>query len=332
MSELTIVPHSRGLDDVTRDIRIQTGQFLRAAIEIGRLLFEAKDMVEPGGWGRYVEEELPFSHSWANNYMKLYKEYGSDQTSLFGDSQAFMNLRPTQALELLALPAEVREQFVQTHDVEDMSTRELHKEVQEELKKTQAKLRDAEQDKLFLQQKVASLESTEGAWEAEIRKLKAKVETAGQIQKDTQKKLDDMTAKAQAAEEKARESRKRLQELEKDPEIPESVMAQLQQEAQAEADRKAALDSQKEVNKLTAELKRAEEAWEAAEEKLREIQKRSQLSDPDAAVFKAVFQQVQEDFNRLGGLLTKISARDPELGGKLKTAIGALIEKMRGEM
>ena len=33
--------------------------------------------------------------------MKLYKEYGSEQLSVFGDSQAIMNLRPTQALELL---------------------------------------------------------------------------------------------------------------------------------------------------------------------------------------------------------------------------------------
>jgi len=62
MSELT---YKRGIADVTRDIRIKTGQFLMDAIEIGRLLFEAKSMVEPGSWGKYVEEELPFSHSWA---------------------------------------------------------------------------------------------------------------------------------------------------------------------------------------------------------------------------------------------------------------------------
>ena len=83
MSEMIEVAYQRQISDVTRDIRIQTGQFLRTAIEIGRLLFEAKAMVEPGGWTKYIEEELPFSHSWANNYMKLYKEFGSDQTSLF---------------------------------------------------------------------------------------------------------------------------------------------------------------------------------------------------------------------------------------------------------
>lgn len=39
MSELTI---TRTVADVTRDIRIKTGQFLMDAIDIGRLLFEAK--------------------------------------------------------------------------------------------------------------------------------------------------------------------------------------------------------------------------------------------------------------------------------------------------
>ena len=116
MSELTI---TRTVADVTRDIRIKTGQFLMDAIDIGRLLFEAKAMVPAGQWSKYVAEELPFSHSWANNYMRLYKELGKDQLSLFADSQALGNLRPTQALELLALPAEEREEFVQNHDVEN---------------------------------------------------------------------------------------------------------------------------------------------------------------------------------------------------------------------
>lgn len=128
MSELQTV---RKIADVTRDIRIKTGQFLMDAIDIGRLLYEAKAMVEPGKWSQYIAEELPFSHSWANNYMRLYKELGDNQVSLFGDSQALGNLRPTQALELLALPAEERQEFVETHDVEHMSTRDLHQAIRE---------------------------------------------------------------------------------------------------------------------------------------------------------------------------------------------------------
>ena len=69
MSEELI--YQRQIADVTKDIRRKTGEFLLNAIEIGRLLFEAKSMVEPGGWSRYIEEELPFSHS-ASEYVFTY--------------------------------------------------------------------------------------------------------------------------------------------------------------------------------------------------------------------------------------------------------------------
>ncbi len=332
MNELATIPHSRELKDVTRDIRYQTGQFLRTAIEIGRLLFEAKDMVEPGGWGKYIEEELPFSHSWANNYMKLYKEYGSDQTSLFGDSQAFMNLRPTQALELLALTAEKREKFMETHEVKEMSTRELHKEIQEALEQTRAELRDAEQEKMQLRNQVEVLKSTEGAWDAEIKKQREKAAAARKALEDTEKKLKAMTDKANAAAAKATESQKKLQDLQQNPEIPASVMEELQQQAMAEAAKKAAEDTQKEFERLDQELRKAEAAALAAEEKLSKLQKQSQTADPDIAVFKALFQQVQEDFNRLNGALKKINEKDPETGRKIHGALKALWNKLREEI
>ncbi len=339
MNEMTAIPYQRGIEDVTRDIKVQTGQFLRTGIEIGRLLFEAKAMVEPGKWGAYIEEQLPFSQSWANNYMKLYKEYGCDQTSLFGDSHAFMNLRPTQALELLALPQEVREEFLENHDVENMSTRELRKEVQAELEKTQAALRDAEHDKLVLQQQVASLESTESAWEEEIRKLQEKVKAAEEAKGKAQEKCGTLSGQVLAAEKKAkdaearaRDSSKKLEQLKKNPQIPENVMAEMQQRFTAEADKKAAEAAQKTVDKLSGELKKAEAARVAAEEALAAARKQTQLSDPDAAVFKTLFQQVQEDFNRMKGCLVKVNGKDPELGGKFKAAVEALLEKMRGEM
>ena len=146
MEEMMIIEPRRQLADVTRDIRIKTGQFLLDAIEIGRLLFEAKAMVEPGGWMDYVEREVPFSQSWANNYMRLYKEYGEEQLSIFGNSQATAKLSPTQALELLALPAQEREEFMETHDVENMSTRELKQAIRERDEAVKAQ-KEAEQAK-----------------------------------------------------------------------------------------------------------------------------------------------------------------------------------------
>ena len=63
-----------------------------------------------------------------------YREYGSDQGSLFttaANSQAIVNLDVSKALALTVLPAEEREEFVAEHDVENMSTRELKDALQE---------------------------------------------------------------------------------------------------------------------------------------------------------------------------------------------------------
>lgn len=98
------------------------------AIEIGERLLEAKDLVPHGEWGNWLKVNVNYSQSTANNFMRLYKEYGNDQGSLFTtvtNSQAIMNLDVSKALALTVLPAEEREEFVSEHDVEKMSTREL---------------------------------------------------------------------------------------------------------------------------------------------------------------------------------------------------------------
>ena len=102
------------------------------SVEIGRRLVEAKGMVDHGYWGRYLREELGFSQSTANNHMRLFEAYAAGQMTLTGaavNNQAFADLTYTQALELLALPAEEREAFVLTHDMSGMSTRELKEEL-----------------------------------------------------------------------------------------------------------------------------------------------------------------------------------------------------------
>ena len=260
MSDLTI---TRTVADVTRDIRIKTGQFLMDAIDIGRLLFEAKAMVPAGQWSKYIEEDLPFSHSWANNYMRLYKELGKDQLSLFADSQAIGNLRPTQALELLALPAEEREEFVQTHDVENMSTRELHQAIREldEAKKAQqeaeARAEEAE----------ASLEEAQKAAENRIRQLeqaakdektvtnamRSRAEVAEKAQADAKKRESAALEKVSALKKQLEDARAEVKKLRDSPVIPDDLMKSMQQEAEEVAAKKAEANLQKKLEAAEAE-------------------------------------------------------------------------------
>lgn len=342
MSE--IVTYQRHIDDVTRDIRIQTGQFLRTAIEIGRLLFEAKAMVEPGGWSKYIEEELPFSHSWANNYMKLYKEYGSDQTTLFGDSQTFMNLRPTQALELLALPAEAREEFVQVHDVEDMSTRQLRQAVQEQLdeerrqheqtrrdlESTEARARDAEQHVIDMQQQLSAAKSSEGAWQEQIDKLTAARHLAETGEKNAMKTVEVLKNQLKEAQKKEKTIRAELKQARENPQVPEAMMEQMRKEAEAAAARQASGDIQKQLEEANAALARAEAKARETEGRLEEARKKLKLADRALTEYETLSQKLMSDYNVLDGLRRKITVHDKEVGEKLKQFQTKMVSMMSG--
>ena len=65
------------------------GIILSYAIEIGRRLEEAKAMLPHGEWGAWLKRELDYSQSAAQNFMKVYREYGDSQQSLFGGVPKF---------------------------------------------------------------------------------------------------------------------------------------------------------------------------------------------------------------------------------------------------
>lgn len=120
-----IIEAGRSLEQVTNGIRILTAQTAANMCQLGKLLIEAKAMVGHGGWKEYLEKEVSYSQSTANNFMRLYEAYGE-----FGPNpQTFGNLGASKALELLALPEGKREEFAETHDVESMSVRELKAQI-----------------------------------------------------------------------------------------------------------------------------------------------------------------------------------------------------------
>lgn len=147
MSEITRTPVQIALEiniikDQTRKLLIYN------SIEIGRRLVEAKEIVDHGEWGKWLENEVSYSKSTANNLMKIFKEYGADQINLIGDnlkSQTFGDLSYSQAVVLLGIAPEEREAFVKENNINEMSTRELKKVIAEK-KKLEEKLKNKEQE------------------------------------------------------------------------------------------------------------------------------------------------------------------------------------------
>ncbi|MFD0678989.1 MULTISPECIES: DUF3102 domain-containing protein [unclassified Paenibacillus] len=109
-------------------IKGQTGQvILYSSAEIGRKLVEAKEVLSHGEWGEWLKNSVDYSHSTANNLMRLYREYGADMP----DIPTLASLSYSKAILLLGVPSKERELFAKENDVANMSSRELQKLIKE---------------------------------------------------------------------------------------------------------------------------------------------------------------------------------------------------------
>lgn len=297
-------------------------------IEIGRRLTEAKEMLEHGQWLAYLKEQTEFSRSSAGRLMTLYKKYGAAQTSLFGAEANYPtlnNLSISNALRLLAVPEDEREEFAAEHDVEHMSARELDELIKQRDEAEQRAARAEEQ----VQQ------AADGAAKADEQYQKAKQELHL-----LREKLGNAAAQKAAAEKELFELRERPVEVA--VEVDEKAVEEAVTAARAKNDAEWAEKMAKVKNelseaglkaeKLKAKIKKAEERAEEKAAELERLKKSQTLNDPNTAVFKQIFEQVQEDFNKLHGSLLKVRASDPDTAEKLTAAVRALVDKMQGAL
>lgn len=297
-------------------------------IEIGRRLTEAKEMLEHGQWLAYLKEQTEFSRSSAGRLMTLYKKYGAAQTSLFGAEANYPtlnNLSISNALRLLAVPEDEREEFAAEHDVEHMSARELDELIKQ---RDEAEKRAAKAEEQVQQ-------AVDGAAKADEQYQKAKQELHL-----LREKLENAEAQKSAAEKELSELRERPVEVA--VEVDEKAVEEAVTAARAKNDAEWAEKMAKVKNelseaglkaeKLKAKIKKAEEKAEEKAAELERLKKSQTLNDPNTAVFKQIFEQVQEDFNKLHGSLLKVRASDPDTAEKLTAAVRALVDKMQGAL
>lgn len=299
-----------------------------ASIEIGGKLMEAKSMVPQGEWGKWLENNVEYSQSTAENLMKLYKEYGGNQESLFDTwtgSQTFGKLTYTQHLALLALPFSDRQEFAEQNNVEEMSTRQLLKAVQDQLEQerrdheqAEARARDAEQNVVDMQQRLSAAKSSEDAWQAEIDKINAAKKKAEQAEADTKKKVEDLQKQLKEAQLREEVVRADLKKAQEQPQIPESMMEQLRQETETAAAEKATEDIRKKLEAAEEAQKAAEQRKQEAEAELVAAQKRLNMADPDMMEYTTLVQKMVSDYNVVNGLRKKISVHDREKGEKCR--------------
>ncbi len=272
----------RPLETVKQEILSLTRQAqvnaVHYACEIGKRLCEAKEQVGHGAWGEWLKTEVDYSQSTAENFMKIYREYGSNQMSLFSDlsnSQTIGKLDVSKLLLLTAVPAEDREEVAEELDAENISVRELKEklkerdseleteksraeETEEELKKLEKEIDDKDKKILLLEDNIKGLETeiaalSEDGEPTELTDVqKAELEKQKKEYEDKLEKLQDSKNKSI---EKLKASEKKLKtELAKAN--AEKDAAQRKVEELQKADKKAELSANSDLVLMNEYLKR----------------------------------------------------------------------------
>lgn len=304
-------------------IKRQTQEVVIAnAIEVGRRLTEAKEMVHHGQWEQWLQDNVNYSQSTANNLMAIYREYGSDQQSLFSRvNTSVESLSYSKAVALLVLPREQREEFMEQNPVEDMSTRELQaaikraQEAEEQLDtaiEERRKYQKIAGDEMAKNEKLTTdnnyMSSRILGMEKQLAEAKQEAEA---LEKAKQAK--------QKAEDKAKKLQNKIKELEEKQNQPDQ---QTLDRLAAEAVEKVKAENRQELEELKQELE------EAQQEKDR-ISKRLELVNEEMNEARFLIKQIQSLFNSLMGLISLLKNKgDTENADKLRRAVGNLCKKI----
>lgn len=287
MADNTVVA-VRSIEIVTAEIHTIRDNvakvFMDGVVQIGRRLEEAKQLVPQGEWLSYLDKELGYKPSTAQNYMRIAREFGDEQIGLSGKTPGdfFGQLGYSQLLPLLGLPEEEREQLAEEHDLAGMSSREIQTLVRE---RDEAKA-SADRLKSSLEQKTQEA----GTLKAKLRDEKTRAQAAEQASK----------ANAQAAADLQRQLNELAEKADQPRELTEEERAALRDEIAAEQ----------------AEAVQAAEA--RASEALAKLEK---VKNPAAHKVNFLFGELSEDWNRLRAALHELEQTDGEAAGKMRAAI-----------
>lgn len=305
---------------------------LKDAIEIGRLLCEAKEQVPYGEWGPWLEENVSYSVSTANDMMRLYNEQErAAQLDMFGQNgfQMFEGLAPSKVVELIRLPAHERKSFVETHDVSEMSVREIKAEIKAEREaKEKAERRAAE-----LEEAVADANQKAAIAEDARVLLADKLESANQqieqlqistgLSPEERAEIENEAKKAaEAAAEKKIEAARKKAEKELEKACAEGADAVKRAEAERESAIKAARAEAKKEAEQAVAAKVAE-----LEDKLRTA---AAVASPYRVKFGTCLEALQAAYARMEAVVSEAEREEPEEGALLRQMLAQVVDYLKG--
>ena len=322
-------PQTRDIEAITAEILDAKRAGGEAILTIGRGLMEAKALLPHGEWLPWLEERVEFSEKAAQNFMRIARNYANPQ--------ALADLGATKALMLLAVPDDARDEFISTpHLVDgeekaviDMTSRELDRTIKERDEALKA-ASQAQADQAAAEQARKKMAEDMALANSRIAGLNAEVEA--------------QSIRASEAQDAAVRLEKELEELRSRPvevavQVDEAAVEAARREAEAamrdKLDRAKAAEkkAREDLMELNSALQRAKVEREDALQRLDAMQraeKRAAMaSNEDLVLFRELFERVQEQVNRIHGLLLKARDKDADRAEKMSKALLALAEKVR---
>lgn len=312
------IQETRNSNDIAHEINLikeQTNKFLlQSSIEIGNRLREAKNIVGHGNWSKWLEEKVNYSQRTASNLIKIYEEYGNKNIEN-SNSQALANLGYTQAVAMLKLDFEERENFVIENDIDDMSTRELEEAIKEkthllkekeELKKQLEEQTEKESKMAIeIQEKLEKIEEYESLVKEkteETKQLKSLIKTKSEVSQTNPKELEKLQQEVKKRKNEIKELKKQLKEK------PKEIQVEVEKVVETIPE-----DIQEELDNLKTKLNESNFKLNSSE---------------STAKFKSIFNLVVNLFNDLLETLDEIEKQEPEKYEKYKAAINKFLEQL----
>ena len=278
---------------------------LEGVIQIGKRLEEAKEQIGHGSFSDWCKQSLGYSQRQAQKYMEISQKY-SDENSPFSNANISSHLSISKAYSLLALPEEEVENFVEEHDIEDMTVKNLEEEIKklqqektEQLRAREEEINELKADLLRAENERANMPNTEEI-EAEISALKEALEKA-EVEKE---KLENKVDKFKGKVEKAK--------AEKEQAVKEAIDG-----------REVAIKEA--VNKAVEETYK--EAERQASDTITELRKQVNNSEPTIVKFKERFDTLQRCIAQLKESISE--AQDDTQREKMKSALKAALTQIQ---
>lgn len=298
----------------------------RSAIKVGQRLKEAKELLSHGAWEPWLQDHVSYSISQAQRFMRLADVYEGQLAAGDEDmAELFASMLPSKALVLAQLAPAQRKEFVQEHNTEDMSVREMQAAIKAK-EDAERRATEAEQAVVAEQQRADAADELRASLADQLEQARKELEAAQVPAGISPEERAKIEAEARKAAEDAAKAKIEAAKKKADKELEKARAEGAEALAKAIAEQEKAVQAAIEQARSEAE-REAQRRYEAT---IGELQgKLSVVGSPFRIKFGACFEALQAAYSRMAAVVEEAKAEDPEEGKFLESMLASVVNMLK---